>query len=197
MDTAEHKRKYVHPWSDERRRLDKLNGRPWRRNGRVKAKCASCGNEFEDYKSNHRKYCSWGCLVLSQVGRKPAHLFTESVIKKRNESVMRSRHIVSRKLSGRTRIQPSVAKGVEHNRAKHLLVSSPSRRIYAVDNVSHFVRSHPELFNPDDLIQYRSSKSFRCKASCGLLSLIQKGFHGNRSNARGVWKGWTLVEEMT
>lgn len=31
--------------------------------------CQQCGNEFRDYESNHRKFCSWSCRTRSMKGR--------------------------------------------------------------------------------------------------------------------------------
>jgi hypothetical protein len=89
---------------------------------------------------------------------------------------------------GRKRTTPLAARfSPIHIRARHFLVSSPARRIYRVDNISAFVRSHQELFLPGDTVDLRPEMAnYSCHATHGLAT-VGRGF-------RGSWKGWTLVE---
>lgn len=187
-------------WSAERRQKDRLFGRPWRRK-RLEKTCPNCGVQFKSRPSDQAVFCSRKCTSDSKAGKKPIHLFTQEAKRKSLAGIRASRPAAAEKLKGRTRLQPIVAKGPRHNRARHLIVSSPSREIWTIHNICDFVRKHPELFNESDVIPATNVKSpatFTCRATRGLVSLVRKGFDVKRncSNARGTWKGWTLVSEL-
>ena len=66
-------------------------------------------------------------------------------------------------------------------------------RIWRFRNLSHFVRTHAELFEADDLIekQLRPTKPYKsCNAIKRLLALFGRG-----KCTPGTWKGWTVVSE--
>ena len=73
-------------------------------------------------------------------------------------------------------------KGMSHHKSKHAVFRSPNRTIYEVTNVTHFVRTHRELFDEPDLV-WRTPH--QCNASHRLADV-----------ARGVkrsWKEWTAI----
>lgn len=93
---------------------------------------------------------------------------------------------------GRKRRHPRVAAGATHWRSKTCKLRSPRNRIYRVVNLSHFVRNHPELFLPSDVLWKPRVgypvKSLRrwCRALNGLCRLFGQ-------NPMLSWKGWTKV----
>lgn len=86
---------------------------------------------------------------------------------------------------------PGMAKGPQHHAAIVCELRSPTNVVWYVKNVRHFVRTHPELFDPEDLIikKYKSGAS-NCNAVAGFLSLTAI------KRPRGSWKGWTLVSKV-
>ena len=75
-----------------------------------------------------------------------------------------------------------------HARALHLTVRSPAGVPYLVDNLSAFVRAHPELFDPEDVVnRSRKRASYQSRATAGLRKL--RAIVGTRLS----WKGWTLA----
>jgi len=65
-------------------------------------------------------------------------------------------------------------------------VRSPRGEIYRARNAQHFVRTHPELFDPEDAKETGSTRTSR--AARGLRNLNP----ANKSSIPG-WKGWTWV----
>jgi hypothetical protein len=86
---------------------------------------------------------------------------------------------------------PGMAKGPQHHKSIVCELRSPTGIVWYVKNVRHFIRTHPELFNPEDLIinKYKDG-SVRCKAISGLAKLTA------RTRPAGSWKGWTLVSKV-
>jgi hypothetical protein len=90
---------------------------------------------------------------------------------------------------GRPRASELTRRGsVRHYKALHFSVKSPAGLTYQVDNLSEFVRSHPHLFDPADVInRSRMRASYQCRATQGLRKL--RAVAGTRLS----WKGWTLT----
>lgn len=89
-------------------------------------------------------------------------------------------------LLGKPCTSPKSAKGPQHFRSVACEFRSPTNVVWYVKNISHFIRTHPELFNPEDLI----IKKYKSRALAGLLSLTA------RKRPNGSWKGWTLVSKI-
>ncbi len=93
---------------------------------------------------------------------------------------------------GRPHKIPYMAKGPSNQQAIEGFLRSPTNKIYHFKNLTHFVRSYPELFLPNDVIWVASDpkhpRSLRCRASKGLLGLF-----GHCKKINGSWKGWTKV----
>jgi hypothetical protein len=83
-------------------------------------------------------------------------------------------------------------RGTQHHMAFACEFRSPTNVVWYVKNVRHFVRTHPELFDPEDVImkKQKSSKYYYCNAASGLGKLT------GRTRPRGSWKGWTLVSKV-
>jgi hypothetical protein len=90
---------------------------------------------------------------------------------------------------GKTYAEPKRAKGPQHFGAVACEFRSPTDVVWRVKNISHFIRTHPELFNPEDLI-IKKTKKGKSRALAGLLSITA------RTKPNGSWKGWTLVSKV-
>ena len=80
-------------------------------------------------------------------------------------------------------------RGEKNHRAKHWTLISPDNKTYQVCNLYQFVRDHPHLFAPKDVIWKRSrgKGAEYCNATAGLLNVSS----GKSSN----WKGWRAQKE--
>jgi hypothetical protein len=75
-----------------------------------------------------------------------------------------------------------------HCKALHFAVKSPAGVTYRVDNLCEFVRSHRELFLPEDTVNLlRGRGGYSSHASRGLAKLQTV------VGTRLTWKGWTLA----
>ena len=85
---------------------------------------------------------------------------------------------------------PSNKAGPEHKRAQRWKLRSPNRaQIFEFSSLEFFIKTHPHLFDPDDLIP--SQKGKRSRASVGLGSLSPR-----LSKTTGSWKGWQWVSTI-
>lgn len=73
----------------------------------------------------------------------------------------------------------------EHNaHAKLFSVFSPDGNLFSFRNLNHFVREHPHLFAPQDVVWKGKDSNPWCRANRGLASLF-------KSRPRRQWKGWS------
>lgn len=77
--------------------------------------------------------------------------------------------------------QAAVPKGAKHPISRWWDVRDPRGRTHRFRNLNQFLRDHPELFDPEDLV----IRSGSCRAAKG----IQGMFAANGSSCS--WKGWT------
>ena len=81
-------------------------------------------------------------------------------------------------------------KGRNNVHAKQWLLVAPDGRKWHVQNLHHFIRTHPELFEECDR-QWRRTGGKRgtggeyCRASAGIQNI--------RAGKTRSWKGWTLL----
>jgi hypothetical protein len=66
------------------------------------------------------------------------------------------------------------------------VLRSPENKLYPFRNLTHFVREHPQLFFPEDVVWKKRDRAFQCRASHALLRLF-----GHGKVVPGTWKGWT------
>lgn len=72
--------------------------------------------------------------------------------------------------------------------AERWKLRSPNRgEIFEFTNLSHFLRNHSDLFDPEDLV---ARKGGMCRAYGGLKSLSPR-----RTKTNGSWKGWQWVSD--
>ncbi len=137
--------------------------RPYRR---VIKTCRECGGQYWGRKHG---YCSSACGETA-----------------------RARHLagVSTAPLKRGLLESTVTQKDERNHsAIDWSLRSPEGESYQFRNLAHFVRTHSELFAPDDLLPHPSRPtSLICRAVVGLGQL-----HPGRKMKRKPqsWKGWT------
>lgn len=92
---------------------------------------------------------------------------------------------------GVRRKPPHAARGPQNRCAVVCEFRSPTNVIWLARNITHFVRTHPQLFSAEDVQWYGEgrAKSARCRALKGLLKLRES------KDPRGSWKGWTLYSD--
>jgi hypothetical protein len=82
-------------------------------------------------------------------------------------------------------------RGPQHHNSKDWHLRDPRGREHHFVDLLHFVRSNPDLFNPED-VEWRPKKpgslTQTCRADGGLKSLSPRRKHNRLS-----WKGWTWV----
>ena len=163
---------------------------------RIVWQCRDCGREEMRTPGAARRYqrcgpCGAAYRGELSRGRPLAHV-VDPVVRERWLRSQRSperRERVSRMLTGRARVTELTRRdSPRHAMALHIAVKSPAGVTYLVDNVAAFVRSHPELFDREDVVD-RSPRagSYRSRAAAGLRTLQSV------AATRLSWKGWTLA----
>lgn len=71
--------------------------------------------------------------------------------------------------------------GPEHFNAKYWVIESPEGKIYECQNLMHFIRSNPEMF--DGTLKQAFDGFVKIKASA----------QGKRKRKTNTWKGWKLI----
>jgi len=115
---------------------------------------------------------------------------------KRNHSKMMtgrkySAEIVERRVApmrGRPQTKKLTKKGPTNKRAITAWFRSPFNLVYKAKCIAHFVRTHEDLFLPEDVEWIKPDKGGHCKAYKGLLSMTC-----HHKDTRTTWKGWTRV----
>ncbi len=101
---------------------------------------------------------------------------------------------LSIKKSGVAQTSPLLKKGPGHYLSEFMHLRDPRGREWIFRNTHHFVRTHPDLFDPADTVfrvrgygKHKRHTTAWCRATVGLLSLRR------RVRVSGSWKGWTVV----
>ena len=210
METSEIKTKvYVHwrkgkkhtPETKEKIRLAKL-GKKLTAEHIEKLRLAKLGKKFSPEHLHNLRLANCGRkfspetiekMRLAKLGKKfsPAHIYNLRLANFGRKLSPEAREKIRLAHSGRTCTEPKRAKGPQHCGSIVCELRSSTNVVWYVKNVRHFVRTHPELFNPEDLImkKYKSGSS-NCNAVAGLLSLTAI------KRPVGSWKGWTLVSKV-
>jgi len=139
----------------------------------------------------HKEAIKRGMLRASAEGRlhRPkAHVMVAmQQAATRPDVVERRKWIAAATMRGRPQAADKLSAAAEHNaRSKIFEICSPDKQWYKVKNLNHFVRTHPELFSPDDVVWKENQGNLWCRASLGLRALFRKGKY-----LRHQWKGWT------
>jgi predicted nucleic acid-binding Zn ribbon protein len=153
--------------------------------------CKICGGVIET--TRNELYCSAKCHLSDPK-------FKEDVDRGHAISWLPEKRIQAADvMRGRPQEAVLTAKGPDHCRATDYWLRSPDGRIFHGRNILEFVRQHPDLFDPEDVVWkvpgYRSASKVlgllriptkTCRAAKGLSNLF-----GNRPDVRYSWKGWT------
>src|SRR4029077_6755153 len=151
--------------------------------------CKICGKMVA---RREARYCSRACLFADKDWRNlPAMLKGQKIA-----AGPEAREKAAAKLRDRPQTATLTARTPLNVNAKMFHLRSPSGRIYRGRNLTYFIRTHPGLFDPPDLVwrvwsnatHRRHLKSPVCPAYRGLSSLSWSG-----QSWRGSWKGWTRV----
>ncbi len=134
-----------------------------------------CGKRFKH--KLRRKFCSRRCPALLEMNK-------ENMT--RLQTTLDRDHMVER-----IKESPLTGRFETNKAARFFSLRAPNNVIYEGRNLSHFIRTHPELFDPADLVPYNSREP-RCRATGGLLSLCPR-----RKVVQGTWKGWTWYGSAT
>ena len=159
-------------------------------------------------------FCGCGCgtLILMKGKNRRARTYAKGhqmrgrkhspdALRKMSESQKRSllsserqEHLRNLIASNRGRKLPPVSplskKGPTNRRSKVGVLRDASGRLWHFKNLLHFVRTHEDLFLPEDVCWKDTKKRDAkfCRASAGLGSLFKK-----RGIINGTWKGWTVA----
>lgn len=163
---------------------------------RVLWRCRDCGCEEMRPPWEARRYercrpCAAVYLGAQLRERRPPHL-TDPVAWERwlkGQQAPERRERMRELMTGREQVTELTRRGSpRHFRALHITVRSPAGVPYRVDNVAAFVRGHPELFSPEDVVSRDPRPGwYRSRAAAGLRRLQ------SASGTAGSWKGWTLT----
>lgn len=98
-------------------------------------------------------------------------------------------------MRGRAQKALATAKGPQHKNGVICEIRSPTNVVWYVRNITDFVRTHPHLFDPEDVVwvNYKAHlgrEAWRCRAQKGIMKLREA------KDPRGSWKGWTLVSDV-
>lgn len=161
----------------------------------VEFRCQDCGR-VEVRRGGKARYVRCGqCGAAYRAARlrgKPLPHVIDPTVREKWLIAQRTperRQQMSELMTGREMTTEKTRRGsVRHFKALHFCVRSPAGVVYRVDNLSEFVRSNPQLFDPADVVNRSPHPaSYQSRASAGLRKL--QAVVGTRLS----WKGWTLT----
>ena len=76
--------------------------------------------------------------------------------------------------------------------AKLWKLRNPENKVFIFKNLTHFVRTNPQLFHDDEIVWMNDKNGVKyCLATVGLRSL-----RPTRKNVKGTWHGWRWISDM-
>ena len=162
---------------------------------RVEFRCRDCGRVELRVRSVALRERCWACAVAhlsAELKARPLLQRLDPVAQERWLEAQRSperREQLRKRMTGRVMHTEKTRRGsARHCRALHFTVKSPAGVSYRVDNLAEFVRTHSDLFLPEDVKNGMSGRAgYHSRATRGLGSL--RVVVGTKLS----WKGWTLA----
>lgn len=154
--------------------------------------CKVCGGVIESIRNT--LYCSTACHLADPQ-------FKEDVNRGHAISWLPEKRIqAADKMRDRPQEALLTAKGPEHWRSTEYHLRNPDGKIFRGRNILEFVRQHPDLFDPQDVVWKVPNHRYASKV-LGLLKVPTKTCHAAkglsrlfaRSHTRYSWKGWTRI----
>ena len=162
---------------------------------RVEFRCKDCGRvELRKPSLAQHERC-WKCAVAHRTAGMKAKPLMHRLDPVARENWLKGQRAPERRervrewMTGRVMETEKTRRGsARHCKALHFTVRTPAGVPYQVDNLCEFVRTHPDLFDPEDLRNYlRDRAGYQSRATEGLRKL--RAVAGTRLS----WKGWTLT----
>lgn len=97
----------------------------------------------------------------------------------------------NRKATAAARESLRAGRGENNVHAKTWRLVSPDGAIYGIINLQHFVRTHPELFDPADVAWKRTGGK---RGTGGEYCNATAGIQNIRARKTTAWKGWKLAD---
>ena len=147
-------------------------------------KCPICGSVFQAPPSSKKITCSPKC---SAERKRISHIGKHNVWSDEKKDALKAKGYPSAFRFGTKAAQKSpVAGPFETNQnAKHWVLKSPKGVLYEFDNLTLFVRKHPEFFpNP---------KSARSALAASAACLAGKPYPSRKYRQFSQYKGWQVV----
>lgn len=129
--------------------------------------CAICGKEFNSSPSDKVKCCSPAC---SSEYRRNQHNI-DGIYDSNFKAMIKGRKDFFDKYNGD-----------KHFLSKHWVIESPDGKVYECQNLMHFIKNNPDLFDGTPKQAYN-----------GIIK-IKAGLRGKISRPAYSWKGWRLLD---
>ena len=127
--------------------------------------CVVCGKTFACSPANNNVCCSPQCAKVHRELLRRDGIYDDAV---------------SKWIDGKKRFFDEHS-GPDHINAKHWVIQSPSGQIYECQNLMHFIRTHPDLFDGTSKQVYD-----------GFVK-IKASYQGKRHTKSYTYKGWKLL----
>ena len=165
------------------------------RRRRVEFRCKDCGRVELRVPSEAQHERCWACAMAynaAKLREKPLVQRLDPLALAKWLEWQRSperRERLREVMTGRAKATEKTRRGsARHCRALHCTVRTPAGVPHRVDNLSEFVRTHPDLFDPEDVVnRLRGRAGYQSRATRGLARLQSE------SDTRLSWKGWTVT----
>lgn len=128
--------------------------------------CPVCGKSFACPPANDNVCCSKECSAAHRTQLHASGVYTDAVSKM---TQARDKYLLENC-------------GEKHFNAKHWIIQAPEGQIYEVQNLSHFIKNNPDLFDGT----YK-------QAYDGIIK-IKASYQGKRKVPCYTWKGWSLLK---
>lgn len=147
-------------------------------------KCPICGSVFQAPPSSKKITCSAEC---SKERKRISHTGKHNVWSEDKKARLKEKGLPPALNLGTKAAQKSPIAGsfATNQNAKHWVLKSPEGNLYEFDNLTLFVRTHPEFFpNP-----YSARSALAASGAC----LAGKPYPSRKGRQFSQYKGWQVV----